>query len=86
MHDNRIVELEVEASWFVYGMMRFIAATLVEVGSGALSIEEFFDIFREGRRHDIKHSAPACGLCLMEVKYSRDMHLFSTMPMSTIPS
>jgi tRNA pseudouridine38-40 synthase len=64
-----VVELEVRASWFVHGMMRLLAAALVEVGRGAMSVVEFRRIVETGDRESVKHSAPAAGLCLLEVGY-----------------
>lgn len=64
-----LVQLDVTANWFVYGMMRLLAATLLQVGTGALSIQNFDTVVKEGRREEVKFSAPACGLCLMSVEY-----------------
>jgi tRNA pseudouridine38-40 synthase len=64
-----VIELEVRANWFVHGMMRLIAAALVEVGRGAISVEDFRSIVVTGDRGRVKHSAPAAGLCLLDVGY-----------------
>jgi tRNA pseudouridine38-40 synthase len=64
-----IVELEVTADWFVYGMMRLLTAALVNVGTGSWSIAEFRRIVEHRDRSAILHAAPAAGLCLLEVGY-----------------
>ena len=64
-----VVEIEVCASWFLYGMMRLVTAALVDVGTGALAVEDFSDIFHQRQRHRVRHSAPASGLCLLQVGY-----------------
>lgn len=74
--DEEVVEIEVTANWFVYGMMRLLAAALVDVGSGEMSLESFRRIVQEGDRDAVKTSAPANGLCLMHVGYASDLDPF----------
>lgn len=71
-----LVYVEVEASWFVYGMMRLLAATLVQVGIGAISVAQFVQIVREGRREEVNFSAPPNGLCLLKVVYPDELDPF----------
>mgnify|MGYP003345654042 CR=1 FL=1 len=63
------IEIEVQASGFLYGMMRLLVGLLVQVGEGSRSLESFTEIWQNGRRIDVKHSAPAAGLCLLRVGY-----------------
>ncbi len=63
------VEIEVQASGFLYGMMRLLVGMLVQVGEGSRTVEEFTEIWRNERRDLVKHSAPAQGLCLLRVGY-----------------
>lgn len=74
IENENIIEINVRASWFVYGMMRLLAATLVQVGSGQISIHEFARIVKHGSRDKVKSSAPACGLCLMQVGYPSSLN------------
>lgn len=74
--EDNLVRLQVTANWFVYGMMRLLAATLVNVGNGSLSVEEFADIVTHRRRDKVLHSAPAHGLCLVRVDYSKELDPF----------
>lgn len=71
-----LLHLDVTADWFVYGMMRLLAATLVQVGAGRLSVKRFAEIVEHGRRDHVLFSAPASGLCLMRVGYPPDVDPF----------
>ncbi len=64
-----LIEIEVQASGFLYGMMRLLVGMLVQVGEGARSAEDFTEIWQTERRDLVKHSAPAQGLCLLGVGY-----------------
>lgn len=61
--------IEVQASGFLYGMMRLLVGMLVQVGIGQRSPESFKRIWQQEQRHEVKHSAPAQGLCLLRVGY-----------------
>ena len=63
------LEIEVQASGFLYGMMRLLVGLLVQVGEGSRTLESFTEIWQNQRREDVKHSAPAAGLCLLRVGY-----------------
>ncbi|MGA1408319.1 MAG: tRNA pseudouridine(38-40) synthase TruA [Prochlorotrichaceae cyanobacterium] len=66
---SHFIEIEVQASGFLYGMMRFLVGLLVQVGEGSRSLDSFTDIWQNRRRAEVKHSAPAAGLCLLRVGY-----------------
>lgn len=83
--DGNLVEIEVCANWFVYGMMRLLTAALVEVGSGRMTQNTFELAVRNGRRDLIKTSAPPEGLCLLQVGYPPDLHPFRDPENSQIP-
>ncbi|WP_413166649.1 tRNA pseudouridine(38-40) synthase TruA [Capilliphycus salinus ALCB114379] len=63
------IEIEVQASGFLYGMMRLLVGLLVEVGAKTRSLENFTQIWVDERRELVKYSAPAMGLCLLRVGY-----------------
>jgi tRNA pseudouridine38-40 synthase len=50
-------------------MVRTIVGTLVEVGRGKLSDEEFVALLPARDRKRAGMTAPARGLCLVEVRY-----------------
>ena len=64
-----LLHIEVQASGFLYGMVRLLVGMLVEVGGEKRSVSEFIDIWRNCRRDLVKYSAPAKGLCLLRVGY-----------------
>lgn len=63
------VEIELQASGFLYGMVRLVVGMLVQVGEGSRSIGSFTDLWQNQRRDLVKHAAPAQGLCLLRVGY-----------------
>jgi tRNA pseudouridine38-40 synthase len=67
--DAEVLVFEIEANRFLHGMVRAIVGTLVDVGRGKLTIDDFHSIINSGERALASMSAPACGLCLEEVKY-----------------
>lgn len=66
---GNILELEVQASGFLYGMMRLLVGMLVQVGQGERSPANFTDVWREQRRDQVRYAAPPQGLCLLRVGY-----------------
>jgi tRNA pseudouridine38-40 synthase len=64
-----LVLLFVEANAFLRSMVRNIAGTLVEVGLGRRAPEDVARITESRNRAEAGHTAPACGLCLLRVRY-----------------
>lgn len=64
-----LVQIEVQASGFLYGMMRLLIGLLVQVGQGMRSPEGFTELWQQQRRDEVKYAAPAQGLCLLRVGY-----------------
>jgi tRNA pseudouridine38-40 synthase len=65
-----VLTFDIEANAFLYRMVRSIVGTLVLVGSGALSVNEFQVMLEARDRCLVKQVAPAHGLCLMQVNYA----------------
>jgi tRNA pseudouridine38-40 synthase len=61
--------LTVEGNGFLHHMVRNMAGTLLEVGRGAMSLEDFKDLFLRRDRRLAGFTAPAHGLILLKVKY-----------------
>ncbi|MGQ3685316.1 MAG: tRNA pseudouridine(38-40) synthase TruA [Candidatus Loosdrechtia sp.] len=59
----------IEADGFLYNMVRTIVGTLLETGRGKIKPAEVNDIVSAKDRKRAGPTAPAMGLCLMEVKY-----------------
>ena len=67
--DNRLLTFRIEADGFLRFMVRNIVGTLVDVGLGKTLPIEFKQIMESRDRTKAGATAPAHGLCLMEVKY-----------------
>ncbi len=84
-----LVEIEVQASGFLYGMMRLLVGLLVEVGIGQRSPTSFTEIWQTEQRDLVKYAAPARGLCLLRVGYPDfpfpEPVWFDTLPRLTLP-
>ncbi|MBU4254731.1 MAG: tRNA pseudouridine(38-40) synthase TruA [Acidobacteria bacterium] len=70
--DGDEILLTVEAGGFLRYMVRTIAGTLIEVGSGRLEPADIDRLFAQKKRTEESPTAPAKGLCLIEVKYGPD--------------
>ena len=58
---------------FLYHMVRNIMSTVVSVGLGRISAEQFAEIFAARDRRLASPTAPACGLYLLSVDYAADV-------------
>ena len=67
--DGDLLRLELQASGFLYGMVRLVVGQLVAVGEGRLSQEAFAQRWRQRDRAAVKEAAPPHGLCLLRVGY-----------------
>lgn len=59
----------IEANAFLFRMVRRIVMALVRVGRGEYGPDEIENMLESGDAQRIKGLAPACGLCLVDVKY-----------------
>jgi tRNA pseudouridine38-40 synthase len=70
--DENLIVFRIEASHFVWKMVRRLAGTLVRVGLGEVSLEQFASLLtgRKNPQLDIAAwTAPASGLFLEAVRY-----------------
>lgn len=65
----------ITANRFLRGMVRAIVGTLVEVGTGKLSLEGFQEILDSKDRKKAKASAPAQGLYLCSIIYPENIFI-----------
>jgi tRNA pseudouridine38-40 synthase len=70
LYEGRLLAFEIEANAFLYHMVRAIVGTLVEIGSGRMTVSNFLKAFQAKERAKIRHLAPAHGLTLVEVNYN----------------
>jgi len=66
---GREIHFRVEASHFLWKMVRRLAGTLVEVGRGSLDAGDVEKLLREKSGETAKWTAPPSGLFLEKVKY-----------------
>jgi tRNA pseudouridine38-40 synthase len=73
--DGDMLVFTITANRFLRGMVRAIVGTLLDVGSGKISVEEFKLILRSKDRQKAGMNVPAGGLYLMSVQYSKGIFL-----------
>jgi tRNA pseudouridine38-40 synthase len=66
--DDRII-IDVIGGGFLKNMVRVMAGTLVDIGRGRFEPGHVQRLLQSGDRKQAGVTAPACGLCLMEVWY-----------------
>jgi tRNA U38,U39,U40 pseudouridine synthase TruA len=71
--EAKLVECVFAANAFLTGMVRRLVGTLVLVGEGRLSVEEFAAILAAREKAHLGAAAPAKGLCLTSVRYPAGM-------------
>jgi len=69
VHAHPMIEFWIAANGFVYNMVRAIVGTLIPVGQGKLTPDEFATILDSADRAAAGATAPPQGLCLMRVEY-----------------
>jgi len=63
----------IKANRFLYGMVRTLVGTLLEVGQGRMTVAEFEQIILDRDRRKAGRSAPPNGLFLVEIGYPEDV-------------
>jgi len=64
-----IIEIKVTGNGFLYNMVRIIAGTLIDVGTGKIQPEKFSHIIESKDRENAGVTAPAHGLYLYDIYY-----------------
>jgi len=67
--DGSLICFRIGASHFLWKMVRRLVGTLVEIGRGNITVEEFKKILDSNSRHIKEFTAPASGLFLEKVVY-----------------
>ena len=65
----RLVRLELEANGFLYRMVRSIVGTLLRVGRGEMTLDQFRAVMESRDRSRAGATVPPQGLCLTRVNY-----------------
>jgi tRNA pseudouridine38-40 synthase len=68
-NENEKIYIELTGNGFLYNMVRIIAGTLVDVGTGKIKPEDIPNIIKEQKRENAGKTLPPQGLFLLEVKY-----------------
>ena len=68
-----LIEVELQASGFLYGMVRLVMGQLVALAEGRLELATFERRWRSGAREEVKEAAPPQGLCLLRVGYPEEV-------------
>jgi tRNA pseudouridine38-40 synthase len=63
------VQFEIKAERFYHNMVRIIIGTLLKVGSGKISVEQFKQVLDSEDRTQAGQTVPPCGLFLVCVDY-----------------
>ena len=66
---NHVIVLRISGNGFLYHMVRIIAGTLIQVGSGRIESEKMEQILQAKNRAAAGPTAPPQGLTLMEIQY-----------------
>jgi tRNA pseudouridine38-40 synthase len=67
--EGNLLIFHISANRFLRNMVRAIVGTLVDVGSGAISVEDFRAVILSKNRSNAGLSVPAKGLFLTAIKY-----------------
>lgn len=85
-----LISIEVQASGFLYRMMRLLVGSLEVVGRGEISPQQFVHLWQHNdwSRMRTRYSAPPQGLCLVDVGYAGDpfgRHFAHSPPFWALP-
>ncbi|MFN5093317.1 MAG: tRNA pseudouridine(38-40) synthase TruA [Bacteroidota bacterium] len=69
VNENDVYVFHITADRFLRNMVRAVVGTLLEVGLGKMSVEEFVDVIHAGRRGAAGDSVKPQGLFLTQIKY-----------------
>lgn len=67
--ENDTIKFYISGDGFLYNMVRIMAGTLIEVGTGKRNKEDIAKIILSKDRRKAAKVVPACGLCLEKVQY-----------------
>lgn len=70
IEDGEQVHIDVRGSGFLRHMVRMMVGTLVQIGVGKRTSDDILRLLDQGGADEARLTAPAHGLCLMEVEYS----------------
>ena len=72
--ENNLI-FRIKADRFLRNMVRAVTGTILDIGTGKLSIEDFRKIIESKNRQNAGVSMPAKGLYLVDIEYPDDIYL-----------
>lgn len=66
---GRMLKIRVKGSGFLYNMVRIIAGTLLDIGTGLMEVSDIAKCLETHDRDDAGPTAPANGLTMIGIKY-----------------
>lgn len=67
--EDGALKFTIRANRFLRGMVRAVVGTLIRVGAGQLSVEDFKQVIESKDRQNADFSPPGCGLYLVKIEY-----------------
>lgn len=68
-NESSMIIVDIYGEGFLYNMVRIIVGTLIEIGQSKKEIDVINNVFLSKNRDDAGFTAPAKGLCLVNVSY-----------------
>lgn len=78
--ESHFAYFEITANRFLRGMVRGLVGTMMALGKGQLSLDQFKEILLSKDRKKAGENAPACGLYLTKVEYPYSIRLQTISP------
>lgn len=69
---GKMIHIRVKGSGFLYNMVRIIAGTLLDIGTGIMEVEDIDKCLENHQRSDAGPTAPANGLTMIGIAFSAD--------------
>ncbi len=77
LREGARITIDVTGGGFLKNMVRVMVGTLVDVGKGRFTPADIDRLLQSGDRKEAGSTAPACGLCLIQVTYPEE---FTSLP------
>ncbi len=69
VQEGGLITFHIDSNRFLRGMIRGLVGTMLQVGRGQISLEDFHTIIRSNNEQNVDFSTPAHGLYLSEIQY-----------------